>query len=438
MAELFLYILYALPGAAIAGYALAEMLIFGRLNFKSFSLFNIALMFFFVPLFIRITGDGVSPNFISYNFPKRLDLFFLFLPLASGTVFCFLLAYHSTTKFRYRIEFLMPSPIRFIFVLTAIGAGSWLTYIQLYGGLDYVLQNISRIRSGTDENKNYLGALFRIFSDFLIFAAFFSFSHYRAKTRWALPVFIILFAFAFGKLFLDGGRGGLINLFIGIYFIFVQSSGKIGFHLVMILTTVSYYIGTYGKILLFSLFTDIPLEVLLYNAAEASGGLANFVTEYSHQFLSTLIALEYSSVISDRFGVDLFVWLIKPLKLLGVPVPDSVSFYNTYLITGDWDSEVPPGIIALGLYNFGVPFFWISIFLWGILCATLDKSFRNSGSATDPNVRAMYAIFFVFLQFGLMNADPALLFQWLIGVISLVFFLRFFRFYKCRRAGGAG
>src|SRR5690606_17845757 len=62
------------------------------------------------------------------------------------------------------------SLFHFSIVLFIIGCIAYYYYVQLYGGLFYVMNNISQIRSGTDENKNYLGAVFRMFSSFILYS----------------------------------------------------------------------------------------------------------------------------------------------------------------------------------------------------------------------------------------------------------------------------
>lgn len=64
------------------------------------------------------------------------------------------------------------------------------------------------------------------------------------------------------------------------------------------------------------------------------------VSEFSHQYLSLINFMQYEY--NFRYFGDYVYWVFKPFKLLGFDIPDSISYFNTYIVYGVWDSEIPP------------------------------------------------------------------------------------------------
>src|SRR5690606_13632028 len=98
---------------------------------------------------------------------------------------------------------------KIIFYLVAAGLISYALYVNIYGGWGYVLENISKIRSGTDDNKNYLGAIFKMFSYYLDVALYTYIGLMIAKGKSSSgmkALLIVLLFLVLGRAFLGGGR----------------------------------------------------------------------------------------------------------------------------------------------------------------------------------------------------------------------------------------
>ncbi|MGH1907277.1 hypothetical protein ACRCKJ_19375, partial [Acinetobacter baumannii] len=70
-------------------------------------------------------------------------------------------------KFKIEMDFSATQTRKTSLIVFVIGVLSLLFFIQSYGGLQYVLSNMSQIRSGTDDNKNYLAAFVASFSKYI-------------------------------------------------------------------------------------------------------------------------------------------------------------------------------------------------------------------------------------------------------------------------------
>lgn len=421
MQAAFVVSLYGVAGAVFMLIALHAIFYRRQLNLYQFSSVNLALIYFLVPAYVYLSNSGVSPAFEPLGLNRRFDLYAQLYPLILFSILAFWVGGKIKSPVGVRIDVGVDHVRIFIGVWALIGILCWVYFLLSYGGIEYVLKNISGIRSGTDDNKNYLGAFVKIFSDFLLFSTYFSYSHYLENAKRYRLFFLVLAFISIVKLFLDGGRGAVINFFLALLFIHYLREGRFSVLHALGVSVAALFIGLFGKVVVFALFGDRDASELMEGATSSLSIIDAISEEYSHQFLSALLAIDFGLISPDRYGIDLLVWAVKPLKLIGVNVPDSISYYNTYLITGDWDSQIPPGIIGLGIYDFGVLFCWIPLFLWGALSSSVDKSFEGKVSSGNPDGRSVYAILFVYLPFALMNSDPALFVQWMLPVFAFVF-----------------
>lgn len=316
-----------------------------------------------------------------------------------------------------------------LFLITTL---FYLSYVYIYGGFSYIIENISHIRSGKDAHKNYYGAFFRMFSEYYIFLLFSFFAYINLarekqklsnsiitikKIRILIALFLILLLFVLAKKFLDGGRGGLISVTIGLLLVYNLQYKKLNFKYILLNLVIAVVIVLYGKTVLFQLFLNNNIQIIESDLAL----FYRFVGNFAHGYMSLANSLE-KDLGADRLFGDFIFWLFKPLKLFGMNDFDSVSYYNTYHILGEWDSNIPPAIVAFLFQQGGVVFVPIGAFVLGVLFSYLDKLVYNSSFSRNPYIIAFLSI--IILQhsriFG--GADMALYIQSIFVYVALLLY----------------
>lgn len=102
-------------------------------------------------------------------------------------------------------------------------------------------------------------------------------------------------------------------------------------------------------------------------------------------------------------------------------IPDSVSYFNTHMVTGHWDSMIPPGGVAFSLQQGGYLFVPIFGFLLGVFYSCVDKVVSRSDARKSPLIVAFFAIVTFYFPGFVLSADIALVLQ-----AFFVFFILFF------------
>lgn len=235
---------------------------------KNFGLFDYFLIWFtfiyaLVPLLIIGSNDYVFMSFIGLDKQNKTEL--QYIPeslIILVSYLCIILGgrikqtYWSIKQinisdrslFQYSILFFILSIFFFFF------------FISKYGGFDYVIANLSRIRSGVDENKSYLGAFMLILSDIIvvsfIICLYLKFKgFFRGKVIASLFFYIIL-ASVFFKFFIGAGRANIILLFIYITLSYYFIKTKIPYRFLFIGIPISLFVIFYGKVFLFNIFSE--------------------------------------------------------------------------------------------------------------------------------------------------------------------------------------
>ncbi len=322
--------------------------------------------------------------------------------------------------------------VKIIFVSALFGIAATAIFIYLSGGIEYVLHNISGIRSGRDENKTYLGSFIRLFSSFLVlsvYAAFYFLSSNRKEKlkkrigKSSFGLFIFILCFAFIVKFTEGGRGGLIILALGAFFSYSIGKKKLpsvaGLSFFMCF---AIFIIVYGKIFLFQIFSNNSVQATPFSAELLSKSLSE---NFSYPYQSILITLN-KNLIGDRYFSDFYIWLYKPLKLLGYQIQESISFFNTENLIGIYESEIPPGIVAFLLLEGGTLFVPAGAFIVGAIFRQFDKLFDFSSA---DECRAVPAALYVYLIFSslrfLINSDPALIIFEFVPLVGMFLYFHF-------------
>jgi oligosaccharide repeat unit polymerase len=220
--------------------------------------------------------------------------------------------------------------------------------------------------------------------------------------------------------FLAGGRQGLLNVGIGIFLASYYRYGRVSRILMLVGSGVAILIILFGKSVLFQLtaqdYNLTSAEQVVTSTVEEGVG-PQIVAEFSHQYLSLSNAVDRSDYELRYFG-DLGYWSLKWLQLAGVDSPDSISYFNTYLTYGRWDSEIPPGMVANGYLQFGAPGVIILAFITGWLIRFSERLLAiRSRNAFAVSV---YVVLCYRMAYLVSNSDPALFVQNSLFLIPLV------------------
>lgn len=357
--------------------------------------------------------EVASPRFLRnyYDIESIFPLFVViifFISMFFGSIF------FDRIDFKFKLEASHNLIRKTAFFLFSIGFSSLLFFIYAYGGLDYVLSNMSQIRSGTDDNKNYLAAFINGFSKYMNLSFFIMLSFWMVNKKLSgfdYSLFFILTFLTLFSIYLSAGREAGIAFLISILVIYLAVCKKIPFLTVSIFFIFSFIYILFGKTFLFALNSeDFDKEDFINNNFFSTIGNSYniIVSEFSHQYLSLVNFMQYDY--SFRFFGDYAYWLFKPFKLLGFNIPDSIAYYNTFIVHGVWDSEIPPGGIAFGYIQFGILGVIIHGFILGCFFKFFDVVF-DPKNQKNPILLGFYAFLVTSFTFMLSNSDPALFLQ---------------------------
>lgn len=376
------------------------------------SLIWILVIYCISPLMLLISYDGVvSARFIGNNF----DLTSV-TPMFIVLIFITSLLLGAKTSIGDKNYFTIKNTNdnTIYLIIWFIGLFSLSFYIYSYGGLSYFLKNMSQIRSGTADVKNYFAAFMFSFAKFLNLAFLIVFIKFLKRENTNIKQILLLIVFLSSCLFslyLSAGREDAISLIVSglaaYYFVRKKIPVLTGF--IVGIISVLYII--FGKTFLFALnnenfdmenFIDNQLMDDFYNSFNL------VIYEFTHQYLSLVNFLQND--FSFRFFGDYLYWILKPFKLLGLDIPDSISYYNTYIVYGIWDSEIPPGAVAFGYISLGVLGVIIHGFLLGGFIGWFDRFFSPK-LQHNSIVLAFYVFMVSSLTYLISNSDPALFLQ---------------------------
>lgn len=372
------------------------------------------VIYVLAPLALFISYYEVaSPRFLInyYDIKSILPLFVViifFISMFFGSIF------FDRVGFKFKLEVSHNLIRKTALVLFVIGFVSLFFFIYGYGGLDYVLSNMSQIRSGTDDNKNYLAAFVSSFSKYMNFAFFIMLSFWLINRKLSVCDYVLLVIFFLSTLFsiyLSAGREAGIAFLISILVIFLAIYKKIPILTVIIFSIFSFMYILFGKTFLFALNNENfdSGDFIDNNFISTIGNSFNIIiSEFSHQYLSLVNFMQYDN--GFRFFGDYAYWVFKPFKLLGFNIPDSISYYNTFIIYGVWDSEIPPGGVAFGYIQFGIFGVIIHGFILGCFFKFFDVVF-DPKNQNNPILLGFYAVVVTSFTYMLSNSDPALFLQ---------------------------
>lgn len=372
---------------------------------ESFALFWCGIYYFFIPALIYQFPLSANERFSSfYGRPEEVAPVIVVFCYSAALFFGVALGRLTNFSGGYHLKGSVGGVAKFSYALLLLGVLAYAAFIYFYGGLVYVLENVSRIRSGVDENKNYMGAFLKIFGVYFQYGVVLFFSMLlfdeKNKSNFSKVIFIILVFFSVLLMMLDGGRGYLISFFIMLLMSYVFVHRKLPYVFLFLALFLGVFFIIFGKTFLFQIFSGQDLS---FGEVVESSDFSQFVSEYSHPYLS--LAVSVRDYAFDRQMIDVVAWLLKPLKLLGMAIPDSISYYNTFRVYGSWDSEIPPGLFAFLVYDFGLLGGGGILIFIGFMCVKISNflfSYRN------PISNLIYCVAMLQVWRIFHNADPAL------------------------------
>ena len=158
---------------------------------------------------------------------------------------------------------------------------------------------MSQIRSGTDDNKNYLAAFVSSFSKYMNLSFFIMLSFWMINKKISNFDYFLFFIFALLTLFsiyLSAGREAGIAFLISILVIYLAVYKKIPALTVAIFSIFSFMYILFGKTFLFALNNEnFDKDDFIDNnfLSTISNSYNIIVSEFSHQYLSLVNFMQY-------------------------------------------------------------------------------------------------------------------------------------------------
>ncbi len=316
-----------------------------------------------------------------------------------------------------------------------IGFGAFYLYTNNYGGVHNSLIFSGAIRSGFGEDLMVGSGSTLFFKNliplmsFLPLTLFLCFLNDRKKLYFV--GFLFTFAIATFGLFVMAGRGRIAIYTLSLAtcaYIFIRSNRNISMKFLLYFLILFFFFDIfvhYGKSFFNLFLLDKTLEELIDEKPYIP--LITFSSYYEHRIFSAIIATkqEYKSwtLFYDSLAFPLY---LIPSRVFGTTAPDSISFLNTYLFTGIWDSNIPPGLVGYGLYSFGIVGVIFSSLILGFSSGFIDKKFRTC--RFNDNFETVVYIPLIFIwPIYFIQGDPRVL---LVNVTPLLIFLLILYLYK--------
>lgn len=313
--------------------------------------------------------------------------------------------------------------------LVALGLVGYFMFMVVYG-FEVALTTNIRYESSAVEGS-WLGSFF-LYTRVWIFIGFLVLLIYHLKSGQGGVARII----------------GLIVLFALVIYTSIQGASRAYFLYIVALPGICYLIAgrrfPLGWILAF--FLGFPILLVFGRTILAHGLLSDpvatfkalgdalelvdlvtimreIVASFAHPFASVMVVIEETTSADYRYFLDVPLAFLFYFKAFGLDFGYSVTYIHTYVLSSEYDSNIPPGIVASGYYQMGAAGVFVFLFLFG----ALSRYIQNVLAALAKRSVAYFAIF-AYLGFVLgnfvMNGDPRVYFirLSLISIAAVVVF----------------
>jgi oligosaccharide repeat unit polymerase len=335
--------------------------------------------------------------------------------------------------------------ILLFFFLLIFGIASLVGFGAVYGGVDKLIQNADRIRSGFLKSSSPLVFL-RSPSTFLFSAVWIGIAMLIKPERfhskiWRIGAGILLVLLGILEALSTAGRSQLLFLFLPMIVGYYKWTGKrpsIG--VLLLIGVLGVTIVVFGAQIFAAMHGEKSAKSKL---GEDTGVFYAFTKEFVHPAGSLVVLVqEMPTTVKPNFFLDVPIGILQvaPEKLLGFALPATAAAYNTQLLLGVFTPTVPPGLVGFFYYSgmwAGVP---IGGFLFGYLHGWLDRLLGDA-SRVHPIFGFYYASITITIVGFMMGGDTRVyinlyLYSLWIGCIGCVALavkkIRFRRFVPAR------
>ncbi|MBR8839660.1 MAG: oligosaccharide repeat unit polymerase [Stigonema ocellatum SAG 48.90 = DSM 106950] len=252
--------------------------------------------------------------------------------------------------------------IRYAICLLIISFLSIQIYSSQYGGFLDALSKTILIRSNAVESGNLV--FFKHFISTCFFASYIlgSFIFFKINNEYQgfrTSIFIFSVLISIIGSFLRAGRTDLVYYIVNFFCAYTVKGRKISlFFLITILSFIILFV-LYGKPFFFSLsgipngFDDVIEKfngALKDPSANSEFSFFDFIGSFSYPVNSLNAALnteyEWRLFIDWIYGVISFV----PSMIFNIEKPKQVNQNNTFYLMGNVDYDIPPALLAYGIY----------------------------------------------------------------------------------------
>lgn len=314
-------------------------------------------------------------------------------------------------------------------VVFIVGVMSVFLYSSMYGGIANALKYAALIRAGYGDLALVGSGNLLFFKNLIPLLQFLPIcllgTFLNTRKLGAMFLFLGAFGIAVFGLFLMSGRGRVV-LFVVLLAIcgwsFVSRKRKIsGASVVLaaiVMLVLDFFI-TYGKVF-FRYFDSPDLDFLQIFQDRPYIPLEEFVNYYRHRVESIAYAIN-DTRFSPTFFYDSFAILsfVIPTRITGLVAPDSISYINTFLQTGLWDSMIPPGLVAYGYYSLGVAGVLLSSAVYGLVPGLIDRRNKVEGVVGNTRIYYRYPFLLIWLVYFLQG-DPRVM---IVNLASTLLFI---------------
>ena len=312
----------------------------------------------------------------------------------------------------------------FIFVLLVI------LYTSRYGGLLNSFELAARLRSGYVERDpfSFLKRFFW-FSNLAFLVSGSALMFIKCNKKIYILFFLAIICNLVGAV-LTAGRGAAVGPFLLLGIIYCYKVNKlIPFRLLVTIFSLILFVFIGDQLFDYIRksiqgvnydFGLVSVQEFILNA------FCSFLANFQYAYVSLEAHFSHYSMLRDgvRLGVDfpLAILSLLPSKVLGISIPHTISFHNSFFVRGEYISTTPPGLIAFSLYSFSFPGIFLFPFLYGMIGNIITILARSAWNTWW--VKAGYGIVAFTWSIFHGNADPRVVLNqslYIIFFITLLF-----------------
>lgn len=287
---------------------------------------------------------------------------------------------------------------------------SFIIYSNIYGGPISLFKNADIIRAGYVGNNPYV--FFRQFLPFSTIGAWiFISSVIQSELGFFKKCLIVLLVtlIPLSLSVVTFGRLDVLFVFIPVilfpYLLFRKSPSILS-------------IGLFSTVgILWLMFGGILFENIAYGknyfSIDRFNVFSRFIREFIHPHDSIFVATNLSGKeIPLRMFSDFFLGVasLLPDRLVPLELSETISFYNTYNLTGIFKSIVPPGVFGFFYYCLKFPGVVLLSFVLGIIIAKIENLLKYY-CQIDSVFYLIKVGFLISLLHYIMAGDPRVYLQ---------------------------